>query len=80
MEDDVQDRRRSHDDPELFLELAHEALLGRLVGLELAAGKLPVPREVGASFALRREDAAPALQDSGGDDDGPSHRGTIILS
>ncbi len=59
-------------DPELFVQLAHEARLERLAGIDLAARELPQAFEVRALQAAGHQPAAVALDDRRGDDDGGS--------
>ncbi len=63
------DRAARHDDAEFFLELADERRLGRLAGLELAAGKLPQARHRLARRPLRQQHALLRVDQRDADDD-----------
>ena len=62
-------RRRRGVDAQLLAQLARHARGERFARLALAAGKLPVAREVHARLAPVTRNAAVALDDRGGDDD-----------
>ena len=51
-EDEGREARLGDLDPQLFLQLADQALLRRLPGLDLAAGKLPKPGQLLAGGPL----------------------------
>jgi hypothetical protein len=55
-------------DAELFAEFAGKGGLGRLAGLDFAAGKLPLESEVFVRRALRDEHLAGGIGEDGGDD------------
>ncbi|MFT5127159.1 MAG: hypothetical protein ACI8W8_000760 [Rhodothermales bacterium] len=50
-------------DGQLFAKLAGQRLLGRLAGLDFAAGKLPEARRAILKKSLRDEDEVPIAQD-----------------
>ena len=56
-------------DAEFLTQFADQRLLGALAGFELAAGKLPQPRELLAFGALSDQHAAVGVDQRDGDDD-----------
>jgi len=67
MKEDVPDPADLGANAELLGELAGERGLGRLAGLDLAAGKLPEKREILILTALREEHFACLILDERGD-------------
>jgi hypothetical protein len=56
-------------DAELLVKLAHQRLLRRLAGLDLAAGKLPETGQRLSLRPLRQKDAAVGIDQRAGDDE-----------
>src|SRR3954451_2501417 len=66
-------------DAELLVEFAYQGFLGPLAGLDLAARKLPQPRQLLAFRALRQKNAIVRVDQGDGDDEGEFERRHLEL-